>query len=182
MCILSKHAFTSMNQCRRCYDHRHYQYISPITSMIFHYVRNQNSNQYYKLIAFARAGCGRKSTTKEIIISHFLLRIFIFKCSNIPTPSAYGVYISQFMLYPRACGSWHIFRDRCLLLTRKLLNRGVLVVKQTASLRKLCGHHHDLVNQISVSQITCHLVFKKSNTTGVIIGAGTVPSPGSPGI
>ena len=115
------------------------------------HARNPNLNQYYKLITFARAGCGRKSTTKEIIISHFLLRIFIFKCRNIPAPSAYGVYISQFMLYPRACGSCHVFRDRCLLLTRKILNRRFLVVKQTSSLRKLCGRDHDLVNQIYVS-------------------------------
>ena len=105
-----------------------------------------------------------------------------FKCSNIPAPSAYGVYISRSMLYSRTCGSCHRFRDKWLLLTRKILNRGFLVVKQTSSLRKLYGRHHDLVNQIPVSQITGHLIFKKSSTTGVIIGAGTVPSPGSPGI
>jgi hypothetical protein len=87
--------------------------------------RNQNSNQYYQLITFARVGCGRTFTTKEIIISHFLLRIVNLNVA----PSAYGVYISQFMLYSRVCGSCHVFRDRCLLLTRKLLNRGVLVVK-----------------------------------------------------
>jgi hypothetical protein len=44
--------------------------------------RNPNSNQYYKLIAFVRAGCGRKFTTKEIIISHFLFRIFILNLAT----------------------------------------------------------------------------------------------------
>jgi hypothetical protein len=85
-----------------------------LQSCLENHVRNQNSNQYYKLITFARAGCGRKFTTKEIIISHFLLRIFNLNAA----PSAYGVYISQFMLYSRVCGSCHVFRDRCLLLTR----------------------------------------------------------------
>jgi quinol-cytochrome oxidoreductase complex cytochrome b subunit len=83
--------------------------------------RNQNSNQYNKLITFARAGCVRTFTTKKIIISHFLLRIVNLY--------AYGVYISQFMLYSRVCGSCHVFRDRCLLLTRNILNSSFLVVK-----------------------------------------------------
>jgi hypothetical protein len=87
--------------------------------------RNQNSNQYYNLITFARAGCGRTFTTKEIIISHFLLRIVNLNVA----PYAYWVYISQFMLYSRVCGSCHVFRDRCLLLTRNILNSRFLVVK-----------------------------------------------------
>ena len=87
--------------------------------------RNQNSNQYYNLITFARAGCGRTFTTKEIIISHFLLRIVNLNVA----PYAYGVYISQCMLYPRACGSCDVFRDRCLLQTRNILNSRFLVVK-----------------------------------------------------
>ena len=52
-----------------------------------------------------------------------------FKCGNIPAPSAYGVYISQSMLYSRTCGSCHLFGDRWLLLTRNILNRCFLVVK-----------------------------------------------------
>jgi hypothetical protein len=43
-----------------------------------------------------------------------------------------------------------------LLLTRKLLNQGFLLVKLKSSLRKLYGCHHDLVDRygISVSQMT----------------------------
>jgi len=44
--------------------------------------------------------------------------------SNIPVASAYRVYISQLIRYSRACGSYHYFRDRGLLLKRKLLNQG----------------------------------------------------------
>ena len=55
---------------------------------------------------------------------------FPFICSNIPAAPAYGVYIyiSQMIRYSRACGSDQDFRDRELLLTRKLLNQGFLFV------------------------------------------------------
>ena len=79
---------------------------------------------------------------------------FPFICSNISAASAYGVYISQLIRYSRACGSYQDFLDRELLLTRKLLNQGFLLVKLKSSLRKLYGRHHDLVDRygISVSQ------------------------------
>jgi hypothetical protein len=68
----------------------------------------------------------------------------------------YGVYISQLMRYSRAYGSYHDFFDRELLLTRKLLNQGFLVIKLKSSLRKFYGRHHELVDRygISVSQKT----------------------------
>ena len=80
---------------------------------------------------------------------------FPFICSSIPAASAYGVYISQLIRYFSVCGSYP-FLDRVLLLTRKLLNQGFLLVKLKSSLRKFCGHHHDLVDRygISVSQVT----------------------------
>jgi len=54
------------------------------------------------------------------------------------------------------CDSFLDFLDRGLLLTRKLLNQGFLLVKIKSSLRKLYGRHHDLVNcyGIAVSQMT----------------------------
>ena len=54
---------------------------------------------------------------------------FPFICSNIPAAPAYGVYISQLIRYSRTCGSYQDFLDRGLLLTRKLLNQGFLLVK-----------------------------------------------------
>jgi hypothetical protein len=46
--------------------------------------------------------------------------------------------------------------DRGLLLTRKLLNQGFLLVKLKSSLRKFYGRHHDLVDRCGkyVPQIT----------------------------
>jgi hypothetical protein len=64
---------------------------------------------------------------------------FTFICSNIPAAPAYGVYISQLIRYSRACGSYQDFLDRGLLLTRKLLNQGFLLVKLKSSLRKFYG-------------------------------------------
>ena len=81
---------------------------------------------------------------------------FLFICSNIPAAPAYGVYISRLIRYSRACGSYHDFLDRGLLLTRKLLNQGFVLVKLKSSLRKFYVCHHDLVDRygISVSQMT----------------------------
>ena len=79
-----------------------------------------------------------------------------FICSNIPAAPAYGEYISQLLRYSRACGFYQEFLDRGLLLTRKLLNQGFLLVKLKPSLQIFYGRHHDLVDRygISVSQIT----------------------------
>jgi hypothetical protein len=81
---------------------------------------------------------------------------FPFICSNIPAGPAYAVCISQMLLYSRACGSHQDFLDRGLLITRKLLNQGFLLVKLKSSLRKFYGRRHDLVDRyvLSVLQMT----------------------------
>ncbi len=116
---------------------------------------------------------------------------FPFICRNIPSASAYAVYISQLIRYSSACGSYHDFIDRELLLTRKLLNQVFQVIKLKPSVRKFYGRHHDLVNRyrVSVSQMICsvcynhcpvlssfmtyHRVCNKSNTTGDSCRVGT---------
>jgi hypothetical protein len=87
---------------------------------------------------------------------NFAIVIFPFICSNIPGWLAYGVYISQIIRYSRGCSSYQEFIDRVLLLTRKLLNQGFLLVKLNSSFRKLYCRHHDMVARygISVSQMT----------------------------
>ena len=52
-----------------------------------------------------------------------------FICSNIPAAPVYGIYISQLIRYTRAGGSYHGTLEGGLLLIRKLLNQGFLVVK-----------------------------------------------------
>ena len=55
--------------------------------------------------------------------------------------------------------SYQDFLDRGLLLTRKLLNQGFLLVKLKSSLRKFCGRHHYYVDRygIAVSQMTTNM-------------------------
>jgi hypothetical protein len=60
---------------------------------------------------------------------------------NIPTAPEYGVYISQLIRYSRACGSYQDLRDRGLLLQRKVLNQGFLLVKLKSSFRKFYVRH-----------------------------------------
>jgi hypothetical protein len=59
---------------------------------------------------------------------------FPFICSNIPAAPVYGVYISQLIRYSRGCDSYQDFLGKGLLLTRKLLNQGFLLVKLKSSL------------------------------------------------
>jgi hypothetical protein len=59
---------------------------------------------------------------------------------NLVAAPANGVYVSQLIRYPRACGSYHDFLDRGLLLTRKLRNQGFLLAKLKSSLRKFYAY------------------------------------------
>jgi hypothetical protein len=73
-----------------------------------------------------------------------------FICCNIPAAPGYGEYISQFIRYSRAFGSYLNFLDRVLLLTRKLLTLVFLMIKMTLSPRKFYDRHHDLVNRYGI--------------------------------
>ena len=90
---------------------------------------------------------------------NFSIVNFPFICSNIPAATAYGVHISQLLRYSRAGGSYQDVLDRSLLLTRKLLNTGFLVVQFKLLLRKLYGRRHDLADRygISVSLMTTNM-------------------------
>jgi len=50
------------------------------------------------------------------IMAYYLLYIW---CSNIPTPPAYGVYISRLIRYSRACGSYHEFLDKMVAANKE---------------------------------------------------------------
>ena len=55
------------------------------------------------------------------------------------------------------CGSHHDFLEKGLLLTRKLLNQGFLMVNLKSSLRKFFGHELLNCEEISVSQMTTEM-------------------------
>jgi hypothetical protein len=87
---------------------------------------------------------------------NFPIENFPFICSNIPAAPAYGVYISHMIRYSRACGSYQDVLDRGLLLTRKLLNQGFLLVKVKSSLENVYGRHHDSVDRYGISVSNDH--------------------------
>ena len=80
---------------------------------------------------------------------------FPFICSNIPAAAAYAVYTSHLSDIPAHVVFIMISLIE-LLLTRKLLIQGFLVVKLKSSLRKFYGRHHDMCShyEISVSPMT----------------------------
>ena len=84
---------------------------------------------------------------------NFPMLNFPFIWSNIPAAPAYGVYISRLIRYSRACGSYQDFLDRGLLLTRKLLIQGFLLIKLKSSLQKFYRRHHDW---LIVVEYLCH--------------------------
>ena len=86
---------------------------------------------------------------------------FPFICSNAPAAHAYEVYIPQEIWYSRACGFYQDFLNRGLLLTRKILKLGLLLVKLKSSLLKFYGHHYDFVDRygIFVAQKTTDMFY-----------------------
>ena len=66
-----------------------------------------------------------------LFCSNSLLNYYL---GNIPAVPAYGVYISQLIRYSRLSVSDRYFFERELVLTRKLLNQGFLLVKLKSSL------------------------------------------------
>ena len=84
---------------------------------------------------------------------NFLSVNFPFLSGNISETPAYEVYISQLIRFSRGCCFYHDFLDVNILLTRKLLNQGFLMVKLKTSLRKFKGHHFNHYG-ISVPHMT----------------------------
>ena len=84
---------------------------------------------------------------------NFSIVNFPFICSNIPTPPAYGVYISQLIRYSRAFGSYYDFFDRGFMLRRKVLPQGFLVVMLKSSLRKFAVA---ILTWLTVTEYLCH--------------------------
>ena len=70
--------------------------------------------------------------------------------SNIPSAPAYGVYVSQLIRYARACSNYQDFMERGKGLTARLLSQGYQKTKLVATLKKIYGRHHDLINPYNV--------------------------------
>ena len=82
---------------------------------------------------------------------NFHITSFPFLSSNIPSSPAYGVFISQFIRYARACSSYECFILRARRLSSKLLKQGYLVERLKSSFRKFYGRYGDLIEQYGVT-------------------------------
>ena len=82
---------------------------------------------------------------------NFQIANFPFLSSNIPSSSAYGVFISQLIRNARACSSYECFILRVRRLSGKLLKQGYLVERLKSSFRKFYGRYGDLIQQYEVS-------------------------------
>jgi hypothetical protein len=74
----------------------------------------------------------------------FAIVNFSFLCRTIPLSPAYGVYVSQFIRYAKACFEHKDLSKRDKLLTKKLMldyNESCL----KSSFRKFYGHYNDIV-------------------------------------
>jgi hypothetical protein len=76
---------------------------------------------------------------------------FLFIWTNIPAKPPRGAYISQLILYSRACDSYYDFLEIWLLLIRKLLIQWFLVIKLKSSLWLFYVCNHDLVNGYGIA-------------------------------
>ena len=92
---------------------------------------------------------------------------FPFLSSNIPSASAYGVYVSQLIRYARACSNYQDFMERGKVLTTKLFSQGCIKTKLIATLEKFYGRHRDLVNpyNVAVSRIVSDVFLPMTSHT-----------------
>jgi hypothetical protein len=82
---------------------------------------------------------------------YFAIANFPFLCSSIPLSPAYGVYISQFIRYARACFTYEDFSKRGKLLTNKLMLHGYNESHLKSTFRKFYGRYNDLVCDYKLS-------------------------------
>ena len=81
----------------------------------------------------------------------FHITNFPFLNSNNPSPSAYGIFISQRLRIARACSSYECFILRTRQLSSKLLKQGYFAERLKSSFRKMNGRYGDLIQQYEVA-------------------------------
>ena len=96
------------------------------------------------LLSIGRDGQLRTSLYDKRDDFNFHITNFPFLSSNIPSPPAYGVFISQLIRYARACSSYECFILRAMRLSNKLLGQGYVKERLKSSLRKFYGRYGDI--------------------------------------
>ena len=80
---------------------------------------------------------------------------FPFMSSNIPSASAYGVYVSQLIRYVSCCSSYSDFLSRHRALVTRLLSQDYKINRLSNTFKKLYGRHTNLVGQCK--KIVCEI-------------------------
>ena len=102
------------------------------------------------LLSIGRDGQLHTSIYDNRVDLNFHITNFPLLTSNIPSLPAYGVFLSQFIRYARACSSYECFILRAKRLSSKLLKQGYLVESLKSSFRNLYGRYVDLIQQYEV--------------------------------
>ena len=81
---------------------------------------------------------------------NFILLIS-FLVSNIPTTQAYVVYLSQLVRIGRICDKYADFKDRHLMLTRKLLKQGYRYDHLCSCVKRFYNKHVDISSKYKIT-------------------------------
>ena len=103
----------------------------------------------YLLLSIGRDGQLHTSIYDKRDDFNFHITNFPFLSSNILSPPAYGVFISQLIRYARACSSYECFILRASF--SKLLRQGYLAERLKLSFWKFYGRYGDLIQQYEVT-------------------------------
>ena len=112
---------------------------------------NTSASYLDLLLSIGRDGQLRTSLYDKRDDFNFHITNFPFLSSNIPSSPAYGVFISQLILYTRTCSSYECYILRAARLSSKLLGLGYLRERLKSSLRNFYGRYGDLIKHYEVS-------------------------------
>ena len=105
----------------------------------------------YLLLSIGRNGQLCASFYDKSVDLNFYITNFPFLRSNIPSSPAYGVFISQFIRYARACSFHECFIKRAVRLYSKFLWQWYVRERLKSSLRKFYVRYGDLNKHYEVS-------------------------------
>ena len=111
---------------------------------------NTSASYLDSRLSIGRDGQLRTSLYDKRDDFNFHITHFPFLSSNIPSSSAYGVFISQLIRYARACSSYECFTLRAARLSSKLLGQGYVRERLKSSLRKFYGRYGDIIKHYEV--------------------------------
>ena len=76
---------------------------------------------------------------------------FPFLDGDVPRNNSYGVFVSQFIRFSRACSCVEDFRKRCLFLSSKLLRQGYRYNKLCICFKKFYRTKYDIISKYKLS-------------------------------